>query len=569
MTSGMHYGYVERTDVLRGLLTRFREDRDAAAMEELVRRTRTKLLRIARRIGAPQDAEDSVQAAYHALLGRPEAPDAPTLPWLITAVIRIAYRRKAIAARESGIAEQLARPKPPPSPAESAARAETSTRIRAAVESLPEKYRNPLVLYYLEALGAAETARLLDIPPSTLRTRLERGRNLLRSRIGPVTTYGLMFVPWLLLDGGRAFAGAGAASIGGVVQAKTVITVTGIALAAGTLGVFVGATTASGSGDAPAARADRSARQEIADLHDQVAERDEMILAMRQRVDPGTGAPLSSSGEGAGGGTGGKAGSPMPKFQIQAFERRSVSIDSARAQTAAQELGVSQEELEIAQRAFENAENLSDPAAQRAATEALQALGERRTRAMVALVRGLDTKGIGTGGMRKALEAAHVEGQEQLLIDLIKDGTTPRATKEDVLRNIEPFDSPVVRNYLLARLAVETDQYFFTTILLALGRLGEQRVAPEIRRMLQRDSQWLPFHFYGIFTLGNVGGPEAEAVLLDYLRSGTSANLDRAVTALAKLNPGAARSEAQTILARPDASKLSSKTLEALRQQAR
>ena len=175
----------------------------------------------------------------------------------------------------------------------------------------------------------------------------------------------------------------------------------------------------------------------------------------------------------------------------------------------------------------------TDPTEQKAAFDALQALGERRTRAMVALVQAIDSKGIGSGGMRKALEAAHFDGQEQLLIDLLKDGTTPRATKEDVLRNIEPFDSPEVREYLLQRLAAETDRYFYATLILALGRLKEARVAPEVRRLLARDSNWTPFHVYGIIVLGKVGGPEAEAILLEHLRSGTLGNLGSGVNALA------------------------------------
>ncbi len=87
-TARVHYGCVEsvRDDSLSPLLKRFRREEDAAAMEELVRRTRRKLVGVAGRIGARQDAEDSVQAAYHALLVRPQLPEAPILPWLMTAV---------------------------------------------------------------------------------------------------------------------------------------------------------------------------------------------------------------------------------------------------------------------------------------------------------------------------------------------------------------------------------------------------------------------------------------------------------------------------------------------------
>jgi len=94
--------------VLGDLLARFHRDGDAAAMETIVARTRGRLLVIARRIGAPQDAEDSVQAAYHALLRREGPPDTVEA-WLTTAVVRIAYRRKALARREIRLAGTLAR----------------------------------------------------------------------------------------------------------------------------------------------------------------------------------------------------------------------------------------------------------------------------------------------------------------------------------------------------------------------------------------------------------------------------------------------------------------------------
>jgi hypothetical protein len=48
---------------LRILLEQFVRDGDDAAMEAFVRATRRKLVGVAARIGARQDAEDSVQAA--------------------------------------------------------------------------------------------------------------------------------------------------------------------------------------------------------------------------------------------------------------------------------------------------------------------------------------------------------------------------------------------------------------------------------------------------------------------------------------------------------------------------
>lgn len=44
---------------------------------------------------------------------------------------------------------------------------------------LDEKYRLPLVLFYGEGYKTAEIARILDIPKSTVQTRLARGREKL------------------------------------------------------------------------------------------------------------------------------------------------------------------------------------------------------------------------------------------------------------------------------------------------------------------------------------------------------------------------------------------------------
>lgn len=46
--------------------------------------------------------------------------------------------------------------------------------------SLPEKYRIVLYLYYYEDNTTKEIARLLDLKPATVRTRLARGREKLR-----------------------------------------------------------------------------------------------------------------------------------------------------------------------------------------------------------------------------------------------------------------------------------------------------------------------------------------------------------------------------------------------------
>jgi len=47
--------------------------------------------------------------------------------------------------------------------------------------SLDEKYRLPMVLHYVEGYSVEETARMLKLPQGTLKSRLYRGRQLLRN----------------------------------------------------------------------------------------------------------------------------------------------------------------------------------------------------------------------------------------------------------------------------------------------------------------------------------------------------------------------------------------------------
>jgi len=58
--------------------------------------------------------------------------------------------------------------------------AETFDRVRCAVAALPAKYREPVVLRYLQELGTNETAQILGISKNALQVRLSRARERLR-----------------------------------------------------------------------------------------------------------------------------------------------------------------------------------------------------------------------------------------------------------------------------------------------------------------------------------------------------------------------------------------------------
>ena len=57
---------------------------------------------------------------------------------------------------------------------------ERSAAINVAMQQLPEQYRLPLALKYLEGLSYQQISEQLDLPQSTIETRLFRGRVMLR-----------------------------------------------------------------------------------------------------------------------------------------------------------------------------------------------------------------------------------------------------------------------------------------------------------------------------------------------------------------------------------------------------
>jgi RNA polymerase sigma-70 factor (ECF subfamily) len=60
-----------------------------------------------------------------------------------------------------------------------------SVRVRRAVLALPEHYREAVILCDFEGLKQEEAARVLDIPPGTVASRLHRAHQILAERFSP------------------------------------------------------------------------------------------------------------------------------------------------------------------------------------------------------------------------------------------------------------------------------------------------------------------------------------------------------------------------------------------------
>jgi RNA polymerase sigma factor (sigma-70 family) len=167
------------------LLARFVAGRDEAAFTSLLRRYGPMVWHVCRRVlGDHDDAEDAFQATF-LLLSRKAAAirrRESVGGWLHGAAYRIAARARGARARRQAFERRAA---PPPAPRDNldAAWRELQAVLDEEMRRLPDRYRAPLLLCYLQGLTHEEAAARLGCPVGTVRSRLSRGRDRLRDRL--------------------------------------------------------------------------------------------------------------------------------------------------------------------------------------------------------------------------------------------------------------------------------------------------------------------------------------------------------------------------------------------------
>ncbi len=62
--------------------------------------------------------------------------------------------------------------------------------IRSAVRQLPDKYRLPILLFYMEELPLSEIAAVLRLPEGTVKSRLYRAKKILKQKLEEREGYG-------------------------------------------------------------------------------------------------------------------------------------------------------------------------------------------------------------------------------------------------------------------------------------------------------------------------------------------------------------------------------------------
>lgn len=166
---------------------------DKAIVHSLIKEFSAQSYLQARRIiGRSDGAEDAVQDAYLRLVSTANRYDGsvPFVAWLsrLVAAAAINYRQRRIGRHKNlgMIGKQgvsLNAPTGFAQPTESAEQPEFDV-LRAALDSLPERYRMPLTLHYFGGLDRNKTAQALGVSTVAIAKRLERGIERLRAKLG-------------------------------------------------------------------------------------------------------------------------------------------------------------------------------------------------------------------------------------------------------------------------------------------------------------------------------------------------------------------------------------------------
>jgi RNA polymerase sigma factor (sigma-70 family) len=169
----------------RQLVERFAASGDEIAFGEIVKRHGPMLLGFCRRqVGDAHVAEDVLQATFLVLARKAHVirKRASLAAWLHGVAVRLSRQARIAEAARTRREDLVARHRSQTVPGDGA----WDDLLRVLDEEmvrLPQRFRAPLLLCFIEGLTQDEAARQLGWALSTLRRRLERGRDLLRNRM--------------------------------------------------------------------------------------------------------------------------------------------------------------------------------------------------------------------------------------------------------------------------------------------------------------------------------------------------------------------------------------------------
>jgi RNA polymerase sigma factor (sigma-70 family) len=168
----------------RALVAAYARDGDEAALNELIRR-HSATVRSAALDVAPQAAEDVSQAVF-LLFGRKAASLAQresVAGWFFQTARHLAMKARTAATRCARHEGQVSPAEAPPDPLAELSFREVRAAVAEELARLPEALRAPLLLTYWEGTTNEAAAHRLGCSVSTLKRRLEQGRDRMATRL--------------------------------------------------------------------------------------------------------------------------------------------------------------------------------------------------------------------------------------------------------------------------------------------------------------------------------------------------------------------------------------------------
>ncbi|WP_442602760.1 RNA polymerase sigma factor SigW [Paenibacillus sp. KN14-4R] len=178
---------------------------DRLAFAELVDLYKDKIYHLAyRMLGNKQEAEDAVQETFLRLYTNLHRYDETQKfsTWIFRIATNLCIdrlrKRKPVYSLDAdmdggeGNDFYAMMPSNEETPEKQVIVSETQQLIRKAIETMPEKYKSIVILRYLQDMSLQEISDVLDMPVTTIKTRLHRGRDYLRKKLEMSGTVALL-----------------------------------------------------------------------------------------------------------------------------------------------------------------------------------------------------------------------------------------------------------------------------------------------------------------------------------------------------------------------------------------
>lgn len=184
-------------DTIDSRLIQLSQDGDQEAFAQLLERYANQIYRLCyRMLGNQHEAEDAVQETFlrvHMNLDRYDG-NYKFSTWIFRictnlCIDRLRKRKKTAYSLDSQMNDEEGTDgyafleSKELTPEAQLILSESQRTVRRLIDDLPEKYKSIIVLRYLQDLSVKEISEVTGMPESTVKTRMHRGRELLRRKL--------------------------------------------------------------------------------------------------------------------------------------------------------------------------------------------------------------------------------------------------------------------------------------------------------------------------------------------------------------------------------------------------